>query len=796
MSYQNAYTTRFSSLDGTLWEVGISFDYGGLPLEISLEGDEPCVIEWQETGKLDVVQSATCTLRVSVEHDRQMLQLMDRRLKPLCIVMRDGKEYWRGTLDDAVYEEPYSFKKAYVTELTFSDFGILNRMPFTLRGRQSVKAIVDHCLEGSFLDYLGQELLTQLAVPKTLQPVTLGMLWLNADRFAPDNPGDDPPTKRKVLEETLRPLGLRIVQKNGTLRIYDIDYLRAHADTMANYPVWKGTDAVLRGSETFGRFEVAFKPDAKETLADGEVDYDSIESYDPFVETNDIIPYLEEDEPYANLDIGAYIRLWPRFPPEAPLPYTRGVNAYIFQTKPLFSDCSDVGLAWKATCLRDVPHGWRVTSLISRDTATGVPATMPVLTLWGGFMPVVPDADEFQLRVNLDFVLSFRMNPFEQNKRWHVGSEEWERALRFIGSGGVFAVMVPVKLELVNDYGAVTHHYVNGSVNNPASPYADVHPLGIGNGHWATGPSTFGDMFLSYYKNYDAANEDRFPLLTAGGWSTNRITLAAAGDITGTFYRLRPDGEYLPLPPAAGRLRLTVGSGAFTYPFLPGWANTLYTAYRSLAWQLYRNPKITLVKAWSRDDGIGTGTVYERRNLYPDIDCISDTFEAGTWRKGIAPSARGLFFNADGIVWEKFVKGGITATLEKHRLHFLTTQTRNAQPVIAGTAELAAGFCAYREWSTPGTFVVTALRQDLHQGTEYLTMACINHGGSFDYMPYDFAWGNPLCAEELPYRFAWSGPLCAMEPGPYRFAWGDPLCTMQYEYTLEWEAMASHPVID
>ena len=49
------------------------------------------------------------------ERDRQMLQLMNHTNATI-FVIRNGKEYWRGTLDDAIYEEPYSYPKGYVTE--------------------------------------------------------------------------------------------------------------------------------------------------------------------------------------------------------------------------------------------------------------------------------------------------------------------------------------------------------------------------------------------------------------------------------------------------------------------------------------------------------------------------------------------------------------------------------------------------------------------------------------------------------------------------------------------------------
>ena len=89
----------------------------------------------------------------------------------------------------------------------------------------------------------------------------------------------------------------------------------------------------------------------------------------------------------------------------------------------------------------------------------------------------------------------------------------------------------------------------------------------------------------------------------------------------------------------------------------------------------------------------------------------------------------------------------------------LEDQTVNAQPVISGTAELNPVFCAYKEWCTPGIFFVTALRQDLHQDLEELTMARIANEGGF---VYEFAWSDPVCAKvEPPFTYAWSDPVCA-----------------------------------
>jgi len=804
MSYQKAYTTQFHGLDDTLWNIDIYIEgYDARPVEIKLEGDEPCVIDWQETGKTDVVQSSTCTLRVSNESDRQMTLLMSD-VEAAVIVSRDGKWYWLGHLDDAIYEEPYSFTKAYVTELTFSDFGILNRIPFTLKGRQSVRNIVWDCLDPVFGDNISYNLYTSLLEPKSQQPLTLDMLYINADRFEADaDSWGATTTKREVLEEVLRPLGLRIVQKNAQPYIYDIEYLRDHPALQAPV-VWKGTDAYLRGSETYGRFEVGFEPDALETLADSGLDYDKCN----LVVTDryfalDYTDYNGYTGFATNLELGFYIAVSRLLQPEPRVELAR--NATFFRTRPVFTDSSDLGVAWRIQCrkiYRTIELNGHPVHLTTRAVladnlpSASLAATVAVFSLTSGYLPGIPDRDSFQLRVNLDFLLSFRDNPLDdppeewvQGQSWYQnGSEGIERAWRH---ANYFQMLVPVKLEVLDDAGNPIWHYRNATVSDEpgvgSGLNAFAQPLGIGEGAWVAGAATFADMVLAYYKDYDPDDTDRDPLVTSG-WVGNRIALAREMEINGTLYRVRDDGEYLPLPPVAGRLRLTVGSGVFPFPLRD--THDIPALCTKMAWQMYRNPEISIVKADRREDGIDTEPSYER-DAVGRLASFSETIMAGTWAKGIAPSARGLLFNASGTVWEQFAKNGTLRTLQEHRLRCIEDQALHVQPVITGTAELDPLFRAKLEASTPGVFLVTALRQNLHQATEHITMARIANVGNHD---HEFAWSQPCCAlEEEPFTFAWSQPHCTAEPH-FSFGWGSPACVAEYGYSLEWEEM--QPIID
>lgn len=826
MSYQTAYTTRFDSLDDTPWEVVVYIEgFLGTPTEISLEADEPCVIEWQETQKTDAVQPSACTLRVSNEKDRQMTPLMGHP-DALVIVSRDGKPYWVGHLDDAVYEEPYSYEDGYVTELTFSDFGILNRTPFTLTGRQSLHAIVYDCLETiGFGNGLPVSLFTSLLDPDTFNPITLGQLYIDASRFAPDaDTWGATTTKREVLEEILRPLGLRIMQKNARMNIYDIEYLRDH-DDLHNYPVWKGTDAYLAGSDTYGRFEVAFEPDARETLAGGEADYDENHP--------DEGPYFAHSlNPDGTLsaDIGFHIN-------DSHVPHcpdARLLNgAKMLRTTADQSDTNDVCIAWRAICrkvLYQINNGNGQSTpveayarLVNNYPANLAGLSQAIFHITSGHIPLTPDRDNYQLRVNLDFIFSFRPNPFDKMEGNPHITELWGDREFYWRQRGIRIVMVPAKLELLDDQGNAIFHYRNADSEdrhfNSELQYCAIDPLGPGKGTWEEGPADgFGDMFLAYYGNLDGDDgtpasshiqpgddNDCDPIVKPeGGWTTNRQTLSESL-MTTPLIASRRQGEYVPMPPSAGRLRLTIGSGVFGFrPKCYAYQAHLYAydlqnVMNDAKWQLYRNPEIAIVKANRKDDGIDTGTVYNRTVAYdsflnPKPDTIADTLKAGTWQKGIAPSARGLLSRADGTVWQQLAKEGELRTLNRHRLRFIANQTYTTQPVISGTAELDILFRAKREAFTPGVFLVTALRQDLHQATERLTMACIGGYADTGETPPGFtfqaSWTDHLCTlAQATFAFLWSDPFCTLRPGPFQAAWSDPLCTQRYDYDLNWKEM-------
>ena len=124
------YKGEFFSIAGVLWRAEIWQDaeekYATIG-RLDFPADDPLVIEWGETDKLEPVQSSKATLTVVSRVDRQYKDLYTVDTGSIRMdVYRDNTLYWSGTLDTELYEEPFSYEKEYEVTLTFSDFAVLD----------------------------------------------------------------------------------------------------------------------------------------------------------------------------------------------------------------------------------------------------------------------------------------------------------------------------------------------------------------------------------------------------------------------------------------------------------------------------------------------------------------------------------------------------------------------------------------------------------------------------------------------------------------------------------------------
>ena len=244
------YAGEFLSQAGITWRVEIlqeadqAFASVGA---LTFEADEPLLIEWKKTDKEEVLCGSTATIRVESPGDRTYEDLYTIEVGKIRMdVYRAGLLYWSGALDPEFYEEPYERASKYPVSFTFSDFGILDRLKYNLSGMQTLYAILSDALGRSTINYtsIDQSLISSYLDSSKL---TLGALRVRSDNFYDED--GEATTLKETLEGILLPLGLRLVQRNGRIWVYDLNGAYTLAQQMQ--VEWNGA------SQTMGTDKVA-----------------------------------------------------------------------------------------------------------------------------------------------------------------------------------------------------------------------------------------------------------------------------------------------------------------------------------------------------------------------------------------------------------------------------------------------------------------------------------------------------------------------------------------------------------
>lgn len=734
MSYTVAYTSTFYSVANVKWRVDILTTGTSVTETIDLDYDRPISIEWVDTNKADAIQPALLTVRAINSKDRQFAKLLGDWLAK-AEVYRNDRLFWTGMIDNAIFEEPYSYAANYVTEISFSDFGPLKRLDFMLEGVQSIHDIIVHCIDKVGL----ADILTSPMISLQVKGVqaSLGNMFVNTDVFRGDDEGY--PKCYDVLEQTLQPFGIRIVQNENRVLLYDIERLE-NIGTPVRI-VWKGTDAIMGGSECYSQFSVELSPEAKEDIIDG-----NLEDVDGYWTDDDMfcVQHLYEYDGYTALaPDGFTISFGYSLGNQRSIVLNREEGRF-FRSQSLTDDADDVGIARRAYCMR------RFTTNFVDMIETSTPFLLTTMD-WlfkcdSMYVPLIADSGKFQLRVTLDLLFSINRNPI-QGKMYKVGHDvdptNWN---------SVHYIRVPVKLELIDRSGNVLYHYRNMRILGVTE---SIEILPKSERGWVAGAAeTWQDFSLQYYK--DGLDEN--PL--NGGWVTNRQSLVPNQHFLFGIESARKDGEYLPMPPAAGYLRLTVSNG-----FKAGEINEMNLgSYNNvICWQMYRNPKVTVVRNNKVDDGIKNEKVVESDWLGDILGKFSTSPKIGTYHKGMAPSSLSLIFDQYGMAYESFTKGGLTNSLEYIRLIDFYGQYISTHISLDGTAELTTSLGPITDASTTGNFLPMMRNLDPRSDTMQIRMEQIY----IDPDPhYYFAWSDPVCVLEYEaYEYAWSDPICAQKAG-------------------------------
>lgn len=689
MSLQQRYEGGFNSRENVLYEIKIYQDgYTGVVSKVAF-CDAPIEINWPETDKLEPVQSSNATLNLYSDEDRQFVDLYAIEAGSIRMdVFRDGSLYWSGTLDPELYEEPFAYKTDYGVTLTFADMAILDRKNWNKTGFMTLRAIILEALTQSGIQYNSIEehistKMSQYGTDNILDAVSVNL----ANFYDEDG---EPLTIREALEETLRPFGLRLIQKAGKIVIYDLNHI--HQALSPEMVYWKLDDSTLGVDKVYNNVKLTFSPYEKTTLLKGEVDKESVTG------GKQIMTWVYTES--ADDEKGFTTRL-----SDTGKGVEKNSKAKFFRIEPIYSGQDEAGVAWTAQTFTSRASGTYVNHV---QLATSSIGEMLMKVLETPYLTYIGDnRSKYKLKLNLDLLFDVRYNPFEEAQRQNEEGN-WDRLKNWCN----FAY-VPFILTLRDELGKAIYHYENkGVMTSNSFAHTDA------NCKWVAGEGTWGDAWMCWYQG-NRKNETGL-----GGWQTNKQIIGYyRGDKLPMLFDKMDKAEYLELPNRPGYLELQIGTGVQCYDY----GDKNHWALRDdingrIRWALYKNPTITIVdnigKSIDSEDIEHSAWINRSAKEELKIETILGTL------KEPSPAAQGqLFSTSDKSVIKAFCRAEQTDLLERLLIGTIYSNYASRHNTLSGTTALLPSFGVYTDTNEPGKYVLLSETQHLREDESEILMA-------------------------------------------------------------------------
>lgn len=734
------YMGEFLSRAGVVWRVEIlqeadsPFDRIG---SLTFEADEALVIEWGDAGKETTICGSTATLRIESPGDRtyeDLYTIAPGRIR--MDVYREDILYWSGALDPEFYEEPYERASNYPVALTFSDFGVLDRLKYDLGGMRTLREIVDYCIGRTVINTVVDESLISTRLTPEGGNMSLSDLKVRSDNFY-DEDGEALSLK-EVLEGILQPLALRMIQRAGRVYIYDMNSLYLSA-SVADVE-WNGDSQTMGTDRVYNNAKITWSTYAQgSALSDSDcwvidTDANKIALNEPFgiqVGAATVFSYHYGTSADEWRDAtGAGFSLWiSEKGKNAELGFTS--QARFFKTVPQFDGEESEGIAicWPGISadpkhligdistlyLRVIHNGYPYSWL------QGIPAQIGETIFRSNNMtlPPVDRPENLILRIGLDMLLDPRFNPYEPGINWDipkVPAKDWQGEWAQYGN----FVYVPVMIFFRPDGSNELYCWNNRDIILRDIHTQCVSSLGETYGEWvkyAPGAKTWG--YFSYYNPDDRSNA-----AGVGGWQTNRPAINPhVGPLT-SHLRKAKAGQYIPYPNLGNGGTLWIEVRGNGWIFNRGGIQlgdvlqnmTTNTLWEKFNWILCKLPEVEIMNNRDFDKGINTDDVEYRAEINAEAkENIEIDTICGSSAEGV-PTARGAYFsNIDGHQITELSRAGRTSQIEDLLIGTLFSQFGQRRTRLSGEMTIASdGLCTYAEVNQEGKkFMITSDTQDV-----------------------------------------------------------------------------------
>lgn len=679
------YRGSFLGKDGTEWtavilhESDAAFEKVGV---LDFPAFNPLEICWQETSKEDVICGSAATLTVVSPGDRTYEDLFSIAPGNIRLdVYREESLYWSGCLDPEFYEEPYSYAANYDVRLTFSDFGILDRLSYTAEGMITFNDIIIDALSRSKVNYT---LLDQSLISTCLESgtrATLDKIKVRSENFYDED--GVAMSLAEVVRGILQPLALKMIQRCGHIYVYDLNGLYSSSD---GRPIeWCSDDQMMGVDKVANNAKVTFSVYASDK-EDQSIKYEDEYSENQVNLTSDsptdgeYYSYYPEyglgiegggsaSHDYSNIDFTIFIS------DQGSGLSSKHYQAKYFHILPMFGGDESSGVAlWFYTG----GHGNLATGWPKRKvTPNGMGTQMEWIKTKKIYLPKLNDYDAtgYQLRFSLDLLLDPRYNPFND-----ASENNEEDNYKKVESNAV-NVLVPAKIQLYDENGNIKYHYSNEGIYASESPINGS--LGSLTGIWASGAADYTSCRLHWY---DETQMNKGTGIL--GWKTNRhCSSIPKANLYPSFKELDA-GQYIPYPPEGGYLEVCVYSDIYIYD---GDGNSKNDELLELMrWGLLKDPRVEIIKKGRLLKVLDAEDVEYSGVLNPDAkEEISLDTICGTMDSRPYPNAKGLIYDAEtGMPIRRMYRAGRCNQVEQLLIGTLYSQFATRKTVLSGTARL------------------------------------------------------------------------------------------------------------
>ncbi len=737
------YSGSFVSLRGTTWRVDILQDgYSGPVGELTFPGERPLEIEWREKGKDAVLCGSTATLKIESPTDRAYLDLYT--VVPCSVALKVYRTeagasasslWWVGTLDTEFYEEPYERDRHYDVTLTFEDFGVWGRLPYASDGIVSLETILGDALGRSVLSDLSVVLLssTQVAdadgVAVTSASDLLSTLGVSSSNFYDED--GEAMSVGEVVEGVFQPLGLKIIQRAGSLYVFDLNAL--YGSGTVKSVVWNGSRQTLGVDVAVNNIKVIWSPYADVDML-GETSC-WLHASDPTLinlgnnlRTSGDVSYIswhgdsDVDNWDDDTDVGFTLLL-----STAGKGATLGSAPYFFKLMPLLHGSEKEGVALlftgiglettSRTYIRQVTYG-------NKDVIFRYVSSRTSLVTFGPMaIPPIADTESTCLHISMSMLMDYKFSPFATaaNLKYSGPADKdneksWKTHMNYVN--------VPVRIRFTDSTGGVWQW--SCSVNGVDTDGYTVSPTRDPDstlGGWL--PANDGVAYLQWYDPQDFMDSSGL-----GTWTENRPCINnSADDIPALL--ARATGQYISMPPTA------VWGGTLSIEVLSGWSCQWVRGNKTLTpsdmkdattFILLELPKVEVVRNnWLSRDLPTDDVVYSAVANADAAEGVEIETVCGT-SAGKALTARGAYLVRWGDIWipaQQFKRAGRTSTCEQLLIGTLYSQWATRHLTLSGEMwNDGEGLCVYSERSQPASlrFIKAGEVADLIEETTSATL--------------------------------------------------------------------------